>query len=160
MSPTTPKAKAKSRKDIVAKHKEFLLPSLGSHYADPLPFVSGKGVHLTDADGKEYLDFFGGIVTVSVGHCDEEITERIVDQLRTLQHTSTLFPIEAQADLAEKLAAIAPGDLKRSFPGRSSRTRAPRPTRRPSRWRRPTPDAGRWWRSAIATRAARPVPCR
>lgn len=115
MASTTPKAKGKSRKDIVAKHKEFLLPSLGSHYADPLPFVSGKGVHLTDADGKEYLDFFGGIVTVSVGHCDEEITERIVDQLRTLQHTSTLFPIEAQADLAEKLAAIAPGDLKRSF---------------------------------------------
>lgn len=104
-----------SRQEIVSKHKEYLLPSLGSHYADPLPFVKGQGFTLTDADGRDYLDFFGGIVTVSVGHCDEEITEKIVTQLRTLQHTSTLFPMEAQSLLAEKLAAITPGKLKRSF---------------------------------------------
>lgn len=104
-----------SRSEIVAKQQEYLLPSLASHYQDPLPFVAGKGFRLVDADGREYLDFFGGIVTVSVGHCDDEITERTVAQLRTLQHTSTLFPIEAQARLAEKLAAIAPGRLKKSF---------------------------------------------
>lgn len=104
-----------SREEIVAKHREFMLPSIGSHYSDPLPFVSGKGFRLTGADGREYLDFFGGIVTVSVGHCDEEITERTVDQLRKLQHTSTLFPIEAQAKLAERLAGITPGRLKKSF---------------------------------------------
>jgi 4-aminobutyrate aminotransferase and related aminotransferases len=104
-----------SREEIVAKQREYLLPSLGSHYQDPLPFVSGKGFHLKGADGREYLDFFGGIVTVSVGHCDEEITERTIAQMRTLQHTSTLFPIEAQARLAERLASITPGRLKKSF---------------------------------------------
>jgi 4-aminobutyrate aminotransferase len=104
-----------SRKEIVDKHKEYMLPSIGQLYADPLPFVKGEGFYLTDADGKQYLDFFGGIVTVSVGHCDPEITERVVTQLRTLQHTSTLFPIEAQARLAEKMAQITPGALKKSF---------------------------------------------
>ncbi len=104
-----------SREQIVAKQREYLLPSLGSHYQDPLPFVSGKGFRLSDAEGREYLDFFGGIVTVSVGHCDEEITERTIAQMRTLQHTSTLFPIEAQARLAERLAGITPGRLKKSF---------------------------------------------
>ncbi|MFP5501903.1 MAG: aminotransferase class III-fold pyridoxal phosphate-dependent enzyme, partial [Candidatus Sericytochromatia bacterium] len=104
-----------SRAEIVGKHKEYMLPSVGSLYQDPLPFAQGKGFRLEDADGKEYLDFFGGIVTVSVGHCDPEITDRVVEQLRTLQHSSTLFPIEAQALLAEKLAKIAPGALKRSF---------------------------------------------
>ncbi|MFN3430294.1 MAG: aspartate aminotransferase family protein [Candidatus Sericytochromatia bacterium] len=104
-----------SRKEIVDKHKEYMLPSIGQLYADPLPFVKGEGFYLTDADGKQYLDFFGGIVTVSVGHCDPEITERVVAQMRTLQHTSTLFPIEAQARLAEKMAQITPGKLKKSF---------------------------------------------
>ncbi len=104
-----------SRAQIVAKHREFLLPSIGSHYQDPLPFVSGKGFRLTDSEGREYLDFFGGIVTVSVGHCDEEITERTIAQMRKLQHTSTLFPIEAQAKLAERLASLTPGRLKKSF---------------------------------------------
>ncbi|HEY9723482.1 MAG TPA: aspartate aminotransferase family protein [Oscillatoriaceae cyanobacterium] len=104
-----------SRQEIVAKHREYMLPSIGSHYKDPLPFVKGEGWTLTDADGKQYLDFFGGIVTVSVGHCDPEITERTIAQMRTLQHTSTLFPIEAQALLAEKLAQIAPGKLRKSF---------------------------------------------
>jgi 4-aminobutyrate aminotransferase len=104
-----------SRDEIVAKHKEYMLPSIGQLYSDPLPFVKGEGFYLTDADGKQYLDFFGGIVTVSVGHCDPEITERTVAQMRTLQHTSTLFPIEVQARLAEKMAQITPGKLKKSF---------------------------------------------
>lgn len=104
-----------SRDEIVAKHKEYMLPSIGQLYSDPLPFVKGEGFYLTDADGKQYLDFFGGIVTVSVGHCDPEITERTVAQMRTLQHTSTLFPIEVQAKLAEKMAQITPGKLKKSF---------------------------------------------
>lgn len=104
-----------SRQEIVAKHKEYMLPSIGQLYADPLPFVKGEGFYLTDADGKQYLDFFGGIVTVSVGHCDPEITDRTIAQMRTLQHTSTLFPIEAQARLAEKMAHITPGKLKKSF---------------------------------------------
>lgn len=110
---TTPKTL--SRQEIVDMHREYMLPSIGQLYKEPLPFVKGEGFYLTDADGKQYLDFFGGIVTVSVGHCDPEITERTVAQLRQLQHVSTLFPIEAQARLAKKMAEIAPGKLRRSF---------------------------------------------
>ncbi len=58
---------------------------------------------------------FAGIVTVSVGHCHPKVTQRTIDQLQTLQHTSTAFMTQPMVDLAEKLAQIAPGDLSKSF---------------------------------------------
>jgi 4-aminobutyrate aminotransferase len=66
-------------------------------------------------DGKKYLDFFGGILVISVGHCHPRVTERICEQVRTLQHTSSLYPHANMVNLAEKLAQIAPGKLQKSF---------------------------------------------
>lgn len=101
--------------DVTRKYREFLFPSVITYYEEPLPVVSGRGLVVRDAEGREYLDFFGGILTVSVGHCDEAITARVAEQLRTLQHASTLYPTIPAAELAERLASITPGSLTKSF---------------------------------------------
>ncbi len=91
------------------------MPCVTHYYREPLILVRGSGKYLYDIDGKEYLDFFGGIVTISVGHCDEEITEKTCEQMRRLQHASTLYPTLPAISLAEKLAKITPGRLQKSF---------------------------------------------
>jgi 4-aminobutyrate aminotransferase-like enzyme len=69
-----------------------------------------------DADGNQYLDFFGGIVTISVGHCNDEVNKKLHAQIDRLQHVSTVFANEPQAALAKKLAQITPaGKLTKSF---------------------------------------------
>jgi 4-aminobutyrate aminotransferase-like enzyme len=97
------------------KHKQFLFPSVINYYAEPLVVESASGVRMTDKDGRTYLDFFGGILTVSVAHCHPVITGRVEEQLRKLQHTSTLYPTEPIVKLAETMARITPGELSKSF---------------------------------------------
>jgi len=101
--------------DILRKHQQYMLPSMITYYQEPLPFQRGEGQYLYGVDGRGYLDFFGGILTVSVGHCHPRVTERICQQVRTLQHTSTLYPHANMVNLAEKLAHIAPRGLQKSF---------------------------------------------
>ena len=107
--------KSSRREEILEKQKKYLFPSVITYYSRPLVLERGRGMHLYDTEGREYLDFFGGILTVIAGHCNDPITDALVDQARTLQHASTLFPTGPQADLAEKLASIAPGRLQKSF---------------------------------------------
>jgi 4-aminobutyrate aminotransferase-like enzyme len=99
---------------ILKKQARYLFPGTINYYAEPIPFERGDGVWLTDVAGNRYLDFFGGILTVSLGHCHEPVVARIVEQLRRLQHTSTLYPNEPIVRLAEKVASIAPGRCVRS----------------------------------------------
>lgn len=80
-----------------------------------MPIVRAEGSRVFDADGRDYLDFFGGIVTVSVGHCHPDVNAAIKKQTDTLQHVSTLFPNEPMVAVAEKLAAITPGKLQKTF---------------------------------------------
>lgn len=89
-------------------HTKYLFPSVANYYQESLPLVRGKGSSLWDAEGREYLDFFGGILTVSLGHCDDEVNAKIKQQVDTLQHTSTLYPTMPIVLLAKKLADIAP----------------------------------------------------
>ncbi|MCK4415087.1 MAG: aspartate aminotransferase family protein [Candidatus Eisenbacteria sp.] len=103
------------RKTILEKHKRFLFPSAINYYAEPVAFARGAGARLTDTEGREYLDFFAGILTVSVGHCHPRVVERVAEQLGTLQHTSTLYPNEWIVALAEKMASISTGRLSQSF---------------------------------------------
>jgi len=100
---------------ILEKQKQYLWPSHITYYSEPLPIARGEGMHVYDPDGNKYLDFFGGILTVSVGHCNPKVTEALIDQVQTLVHTSTLYPNEKHVRLAEKLAEIAPGKLQKSF---------------------------------------------
>jgi len=97
-----------NRAEITDKYRQLLF-GLATYYKEPLPFVKGEGKWLYDADGQKYLDFFGGIVTVALGHCDPRVVGAIERQARTLQHVSTLFPTLPIVELAEKLVSIFPG---------------------------------------------------
>jgi 4-aminobutyrate aminotransferase len=68
-----------------------------------------------DTNGNSYLDFFGGVLTVSVGHCNPEVNAAIETQMNQVQHTSTLYVSQPIVELAEKLSQITPGRLKKSF---------------------------------------------
>jgi 4-aminobutyrate aminotransferase-like enzyme len=103
------------KKEFYEKHKKYLVPCVATYYKDPLILDRGKGNYVFDTEGKQYLDFFGGIVTISVGHCDDEITSKTCEQMKKLQHTSTLYPNVPIISLAEKLAQITPGKLQKTF---------------------------------------------
>lgn len=100
---------------INAKHRQYVFDAVFNYYETPLPLQRGRGVHLYDFDGNEYLDFFAGIVTVNVGHCHPRVTAAIQEQAATLQHVSTLYPTAPIVELAEKLAEITPGELGKTF---------------------------------------------
>ena len=103
------------RQEILAKHKEYLFSCVANYYEEPLVVDRAKDSLVYDVEGREYLDFFGGIVTISVGHCNDKVVAAIEEQVRKVQHTSTLYPNEPHVRLAEKLATITPGALKQSF---------------------------------------------
>jgi len=97
------------------KHREYLLPAVANYYAEPLVLESGEGLWVTDVDGNRYLDFFGGILTVSLGHCDPRVGAAIEAQVRRLGHVSSLYPALPVVELAERLARITPGRLQKSI---------------------------------------------
>jgi 4-aminobutyrate aminotransferase len=103
------------RREINSKQKQFIYPAISNYFADPLPLERGEMQHVWDVEGKRYLDFFGGIVTVGVGHSNPRVTGPMKAQIDKLQHTSTLYPHQAMVDLAEKIAQITPGRLEKSF---------------------------------------------
>jgi len=94
--------------EVLAKQKEFVFPAVMNYYQEPLVPVRALGLHVHGADGRRYLDFFGGILTVSVGHCHPHVLQSTMEQMKRLQHVSTLYPTEPMVLLAEKLAALAP----------------------------------------------------
>src|SRR3954454_9528218 len=105
-----------TKDEIILANQEFLFPSVFHYYKDPLVVTRAKDQYVWDADGNQYLDFFGGIVTVSVGHCNDQVNAKMHRQLDTLQHVSTVFANEPQAALAKKIASITPdGHVTKSF---------------------------------------------
>jgi len=112
---TQPKVIPTRSEEVVRKHKEFIWPAVANYYQKPLVADHASMQYLWDVEGNKYLDFFGGIVTIGVGHCNPKVTAKIQDQVGKLQHTSTLFPNEAIVGLAEKLAQITPGKLQKTF---------------------------------------------
>ncbi len=93
---------------ILEKHREYVFPAVIYYYQEPLVPVRAEGLHVEAADGRRYLDFFGGILTVSVGHCHPRVLEKTIEQMKKLQHLSTLYPNEPMGLLAEKIAGLAP----------------------------------------------------
>ncbi len=112
---TKPQATTSRSDEVRRKHKEYLWPAVTNYYAQPLVAERAQMQYLWDLDGRKYLDFFGGILTVSVGHCNPKVTSKIKEQADKLQHTSTLYPNEQIVALAEKLAQLTPGKLQKSF---------------------------------------------
>src|SRR3954462_2279817 len=97
------------------KHKEFLFPCVANYYQEPVVITEAHGSQVKDLDGREYLDFFGGILTAGIGHSHPEFVKRIQDQVARLVHTSSVYPTVEQVTVAEKLTQITPGKLKKSF---------------------------------------------
>jgi 4-aminobutyrate aminotransferase-like enzyme len=108
-----------TKEEIILAGREYLFPSVFHYFSEPLVIERAKDQFVWDADGNEYLDFFGGILTISVGHCNERVNAAVHAQVDKLQHVSTVFATEPQAALAKKIASLTPGNppgnLRQSF---------------------------------------------
>ncbi|HCC58181.1 MAG TPA: acetyl ornithine aminotransferase family protein [Solibacterales bacterium] len=97
---------------IMARDAKVLSPSYTRGY--PLVVERGEGAIIHDVDGNQFLDFNAGIAVVATGHCHPQVVEAIQRQARKLVHMSgTDFYYENMVQLAEKLAALAPGGFER-----------------------------------------------
>ena len=101
-----------SADEVLALRKQFLNPAIFHYYKKPLMVVEGRGQWLFDEKGRRYLDGFGGIVTVSAGHCHPHVVAAVQAQNATLQHTTTIYLHPNIALYARDLAAKMPGGLK------------------------------------------------
>lgn len=105
-----------TKEEILLAQKEFLFPAVFHYYKEPLVVERAKNQFVYDADGREYLDFFGGIVTISVGHCNDRVNQAVHEQIDRLEHVSTVFATEPQLALAKTVAGLTPGGkLTKSF---------------------------------------------
>jgi 4-aminobutyrate aminotransferase len=95
--------------DLLARHRAVLPAWMPLYYGDEaLEIVSGSGRRVTDAAGRSYLDFFGGVLTNMIGYDIAEISSAVTEQLATgVVHTSTLYLIRQQVELAEKIARVS-----------------------------------------------------
>jgi len=111
--------------EIVALFDQYVMPTYGRY---PLAFVRGQGSRVWDADGKEYLDFGGGIAVNVLGHA--ALTEILAKASAQLVHVSNLYYTEPQGRLAKKLVELVgtPGKVFFAIP-------AAKRTRRCSSWR-------------------------
>src|ERR1700688_4973723 len=104
-----------TKDEILLANKDFLFPAVFHYFQEALVIEKAKDQYVWDADGNQYLDFFGGILTVSVRHCNEKVNQAVHNQVDKLQHVSTVFATEPQAALARKISSIAPGPGWKSF---------------------------------------------
>ena len=115
---TTPLPGPKARA-VIARDAQFISPSYTRGY--PMVAKSGRGAMVEDVDGNLFLDFAAGIAVVSTGHCHPRVVQAIQRQAAELIHISgTDFYLPNMVDLAERLAAVAPGkEAKRVYFGNS-----------------------------------------
>ena len=73
-----------SSRDLKARHDAVMFPNTANYYQEAVALSHGRGARVTDHDGREYLDFFGGILTVSVGHNTPRVNERVHAQVDRL----------------------------------------------------------------------------
>ncbi|HSO50870.1 MAG TPA: aminotransferase class III-fold pyridoxal phosphate-dependent enzyme, partial [Acidimicrobiia bacterium] len=93
--------------ELFERHKAVLPGWAPLYYQEPIAIVDGDGRHVIDAEGNRYLDFFGGILVTMSGYKVPEVVEAIKAQADKMLHTSTLYLIESQIELAEKVAALS-----------------------------------------------------
>ena len=101
--------------EIIEKKRQYIMPCLSHFYEKPPELVRGSMQYLFDHTGKKYLDCFAGVSVINCGHCNPEITDKLCEQIQTLQHVCNIYLTEKFVQLAERLAAITPGELKKSF---------------------------------------------
>ncbi|WP_059042424.1 aspartate aminotransferase family protein [Paenibacillus rubinfantis] len=101
--------------EVLKKREQYFYPCTSYFYRNPPQLVKGEMQYVYGHDGKRYTDFFAGVSVVASGHCNPEIAERTAEQLRMLQHTSTIYLTQPNVDLAERLSGVLPGELRRTF---------------------------------------------
>ena len=105
----------RSPEELLKLKQEYVIPCVKHYYERPMNLVSGAMQYLKDSTGREYLDFFAGILSVNSGHCNPEINAAVHAQVDKLQHVSTVYLIEPMIEFAAELARITPGKLQKSF---------------------------------------------
>lgn len=110
-----PENKTTGPETIIEKKQRYLIPCVYHFYKNPPLIVKGQGMYLYDSQGRKYMDFYSGVSVNALGHCHPEITEAICNQVKTLQHTTTIYLTEPIVNLAEEMAQILPGKLCRTF---------------------------------------------
>jgi 4-aminobutyrate aminotransferase-like enzyme len=94
--------------DLYARHRAVIPNWVALYYDQPIELTGGKGCRVTDANGRSYLDFFAGILTNMLGYDVAEVREAVERQLGSgVVHTSTLYLIRSQVELAEKIARLS-----------------------------------------------------
>ena len=97
-----------SREEVLALRRQYLTPGLITYYREPLLVAEGHMQYLWDETGKQFLDGFAGIVSVSVGHCHPKVVEKVREQVGKLQHTTTIYVHPTIGLLGKKLAEHFP----------------------------------------------------
>jgi 4-aminobutyrate aminotransferase / (S)-3-amino-2-methylpropionate transaminase / 5-aminovalerate transaminase len=101
--------------DTIDKYREYVITGFVKA-VQPVVVERAHGAVVVDPDGKEYIDCFAGISVVNAGHCNPEVIEAAKAQMDRLVHcASYIYHAPAVADLAEKMAQIMPGKLKKTF---------------------------------------------
>jgi 4-aminobutyrate aminotransferase/4-aminobutyrate aminotransferase/(S)-3-amino-2-methylpropionate transaminase len=100
---------------LLALKRDYLVPCVYHFYCRPPVLVRGEGAFLFDAEGRRYLDCFSGVTVMNAGHCNPDIIGPAIEQLRTLQHTTTIYLTAPMLELAEALARRTPSGLRRCF---------------------------------------------
>src|SRR6185437_11235050 len=108
-----------TKDELILAHKTYLFPAIFHYFEQPLVLDHAQDQFVYDADGQQYLDFFGGIVTVSVGHGNPNVQQAVQTQLDKLVHVSTCFATEPMVSLAQKLAQISPIPAVEGKPART-----------------------------------------
>jgi 4-aminobutyrate aminotransferase len=80
---------------------------LALYYDQPIEIDRGEGRYVWDAEGNRYLDFFGGILTTMTAHALPEVTKAVSEQAGKILHSSTLYLIRSQVELAERIAELS-----------------------------------------------------
>src|SRR5687768_4132141 len=101
--------------DAIEKYSEYVITSFVKAI-QPIVIDKARGAVVTGSDGRDYIDCFSGIAVVNAGHCNPEVIEAAKAQMEKLVHCcSYIYYNQPVADLAEKMARITPGRLKKSF---------------------------------------------
>lgn len=96
--------------EVKAKSDRYLFQNYGRI---PLSFTHGKGCYLYGTDGREYLDLVAGIAVNALGYAHPDWVAAVQAQVARMTHVSNLYYVQEQAELAERVASITPGDLDR-----------------------------------------------
>jgi alanine-glyoxylate transaminase/(R)-3-amino-2-methylpropionate-pyruvate transaminase len=104
-----------SKSELLERRKKVLNQGVFLLYRDPFMPVEAKMQYLWDETGRRYLDCFGGICTVSIGHCHPEVNAALAAQTERIQHAPTCYLHPTVVEYAEKLAATFPDPLNRVY---------------------------------------------